>query len=586
VNAWVRAFLLATFVLLFPFALQADTTCADDSHWSQVEKRAWLNLTGEGVFDAAKAAGTDMRQRLLTPEFLRAALTCKPLWEQLGPKGLVLRGAIIRSINLNFIKIPVRFVCTGCLIEKISGRRSDWSRQLKLDDSIIREGVDLSRATFKRDFRGVGLQSKAGINLDLVTVAQDLSLKDARIDGELSLKGASIGGVARFDGAALGELNAGGAKVSNQFILSSVSIARRAVMDRIRIGGDLLLRTYANAPRTPVIGRASGNHNPGEEAIALNLNSARIDGRMEVSSASIHGAVSLDATTVGKDIWIRDNTRISGRIDMTFAQIGQNLDLSTTILGADVDATGAVIKGELRLGAYGSTRLTAPVWDSASRLILRNASASAWLDSYQGTDIDDVACGSVDRQPDPWPCEIDIIDFTYSRIGGLGGGAEFGRSTDWFLDWLSRQRPFSLDPYRRLANHLENDGRDATARSVRFAGKQAQFDNATGMEWLLLFLQKIFVGYGIFTGIVFLWMAGIVALGAIIFSRTSEARKSEIPISIAFSVDMLLPFVQLRSRHSGIDFEGPVRFYLYFHKFMGWVCALFFVSALGGLFEV
>jgi hypothetical protein len=65
-----------------------------------------------------------------------------------------------------------------------------------------------------------------------------------------------------------------------------------------------------------------------------------------------------------------------------------------------------------------------------------------------------------------------------------------------------------------------------------------------------------------------------------------DGRKSEIPISIAFSVDMLLPFVQFRSRHSGIDFAGPVRFYLYFHKFMGWVCALFFVSALGGLFEV
>lgn len=586
-RAWCGVFIVASLLLQFPVQAQTDDGCADMSNWTSIERKVWSALSGEDQPGTSKNSNNAMQgQMLLGPEFLRQLLTCESLWSRLEPKGLVLKGAMVPGmIDLSFLEIPVRFVCINCLFEHFVARRSDWHRQFSLDGSKIMRGADFTRSTFNRDFSAIGLQSDAGIKLDSIKVAHDLSLQRTQIAGELSLRTASVGRTLRLDGAKLRALNASGARITNQMILSGIKISRRAVLDRIYIGGDLLLRTYVNGPK-PVIGQPSSDDTQSTPITVINLNIARIDGRLEIASARIHGAMSLDAIRVGEDIWIRDGSEVSGRIDMSFARIGQNLDLSTTRLGSDVDATGATIGGELRLGAYGNTRLTAPVWARSSRLILRNASSSAWLDSARGASATAEACRSADRLFGPWPCGIDVIGFSYARIGGLGGGTEFQRSADWYLDWLKRQQPFSLDPYRRLADYLQNNGRDASARTVRFAGKEAQLENASGLDWVLLFLQKIFVGYGIFTGFVFVWMTALVGVGAAVFSRSPEARNSEIPISFAYSTDMLLPFVQLRPRHDDIDFSGSIRYYLYFHKFMGWVCALFFVSALGGLFEV
>jgi hypothetical protein len=58
------------------------------------------------------------------------------------------------------------------------------------------------------------------------------------------------------------------------------------------------------------------------------------------------------------------------------------------------------------------------------------------------------------------------------------------------------------------------------------------------------------------------------------------------PYCLAYSTETFLPFVELRRQHGEIDFAGRTRYYLYLHKLMGWVCSLFFVSALAGLFEV
>lgn len=581
-----RLYISIIALLLLPYSVLAENSCADTSNWTPGENSAWNALIDNGEFGELNTADNNINKRMLRPKFVRQILTCKSLFTTLGPKGVVLKGAIIaKTLDFRFVKIPIRFACINCRIERILAGRSDWRHQLALDGSIIMRHADFSRANFNRDFSAVGLQTGAGIKLDQITVAHDLSFQQARIKGKLSARGASIGGTLRLDGAKLGELNASGASITKQMILSGIDITRRAILDRIHIGGDLLLRTYENAPM-PLIGQAPASTPPNDQKTVLNLNIARIDGRLEIASARIQGALSLDAIRVGEDIWIRDGTEITGRLNMPFARIGQNFDLSTTVLGSDVDATGAKIDGELRLGAYGSTRLTAPVWGASSRLILRNASVSAWLDSAKGTRVKTDECQSTNHPSNPWPCDIDVIGFSYARIGGLGGGDEFQRSAEWYLDWLARQQPFSLDPYRRLANYLQNNGRDAAARTVRFAGKNAQFNSSSGLDWGLLLLQKVFVGYGIFTGLVFVWMLVLIGLGAAIFSRTVEARNSEIPISIAYSIDMLLPFVQLRRRHSDIDFAGSIRFYLYFHKFMGWVCALFFVSALGGLFEV
>jgi len=357
----------------------------------------------------------------------------------------------------------------------------------------------------------------------------------------------------------------------------------------MRIGGNLLLRTWRNGPKPEIGGDYSledvqGLAQNGEYVVVLN--NTTIGGRLEIAHARINGSVTLDAIRVEEDIWLRDCSLVLGHIQMPFARIGQNFDLSTTVLQS-IDATGSTIGGELRLGATGSARLTAPVWYPKGRMVLRNVSVSAWIDSTASGIPRNKNCPPVkaaNYKPDPWPPRIDVIGFSYDRAGGLGGGAD--RPEDWYVEWLARQVPFSLDPYRRLADYLLTNGRVAAANQVLNAGKERQLEESDGLTRILLFLQRTFVGYGIRTWYILAWVLGMIPLGALVFRRTQEARLRNMPYCLAYSTEAFLPFVELRRKHGDIDFAGGTRYYLYLHKLMGWVCSLFFVSALAGLFEV
>ncbi len=50
-----------------------------------------------------------------------------------------------------------------------------------------------------------------------------------------------------------------------------------------------------------------------------------------------------------------------------------------------------------------------------------------------------------------------------------------------------------------------------------------------------------------------------------------------------YSLDMLLPIIQLRRRHYEVDLRGIVRYYFYFHQIMGYVLASFLIAGLSGL---
>ncbi|MDH5639503.1 MAG: hypothetical protein OEZ04_13535, partial [Nitrospinota bacterium] len=58
------------------------------------------------------------------------------------------------------------------------------------------------------------------------------------------------------------------------------------------------------------------------------------------------------------------------------------------------------------------------------------------------------------------------------------------------------------------------------------------------------------------------------------------------PSGIAYSLDMLLPIVKLRSLHYSKEFDLVnhwARWYFYFHQLMGWALALFLAAGLSGL---
>lgn len=581
--------LLALLVVWCHAPAQAGGQCLDSRPKTRIETAVWDALLRGDTFDAEKAAPKRIKDRVIGAAFVRAILTCDTVIGSLSRFGVAFKGIVIpETLDLQLAEVPVRFSCAQCFIAKIDARGSRWSKALVLDGSRVQAGLTFESALFDDEVRARDLVSSAEVNLSQTSVSRGLDLRGMQADGRLTVRDARIGGKLRLDGARLPELDLGGVQIGGQLILSGISIKKHAVLDRVRIGGDLLLRTYPNGPE-PVIGLEysveTGTERAQGDRYVLSLNNAKIDGRLEIAHARVYGSISLDAVRVGEDIWLRDCSLVAGPIQMPFARIGQNLDLSTSVLW-NVDATGSQIDGELRLGTTDSARLTAPVWNEDTKIVLRNVSASAWVDAADSQIPRNEKCWALQGQPDPWPPRIDVIGFSYDRAGGLGGGIETERRARWYVAWLDRQEPFSLDPYRRLAAFLRANGRDTAAKTLLYAGKERQLAQADGLAKVLLLLQKSFVGYGIRTWYIFAWVVGFVLIGALVFSRTNETKERGMPYCLAYSADMFLPFVGLRNLHGEIDFRGPVRYYLYVHKLMGWVCATFFLSALAGLFEV
>jgi hypothetical protein len=445
--------------------------------------------------------------------------------------------------------------------------------RLSLEGASIGGGLDM-RGALVAGVSGPQAAPETAVLLRDATIGGGADLAGFRSAGDLVGTRLSVGGPLVLDGLSARRLRLEAMDVRGPLFMSDVQ-AREVDLDKARIDGDLRLRRHGGQP--PAIGPPLG------DGPALSLNNVSISGRVEIEDARIDGALMLDAARIGEDLWLRYGASVAGSIVAVYARFGQNVDLTGSALGS-VDLTGARIGGELRLGAPEPGR-PPPRWREAARLVLRNASVAAWVDADVPFQTGEPVCA--ETRAASWPGAIDLYGFAYQRIGGLGGGDQSLRETCGFYQaWLGRQEPFSLDPYRRLGAYLDAGGRAPAARWARWNGRERQLAEATGLEFVRLWLQRVFVGYGIYSYAIFLWVGAFVIVGAAVFSRSPEARASPTPLGVVFSLDMLLPFLSFRRAHGDVDFQSGVRWYLYLHKFMGWVFTLFFASALGGLFAI
>ncbi len=105
---------------------------------------------------------------------------------------------------------------------------------------------------------------------------------------------------------------------------------------------------------------------------------------------------------------------------------------------------------------------------------------------------------------------------------------------------------------------------------------------ASGARWIVLTLAAGFTGFGLYPSMAIGWVAFFVAIGTVVFSfeRKSEVGAYGLGERIAYSLDTFLPVVRLRPHHYEIDLVAWPKYYLYFHKLMGYVLASFLIAAL------
>lgn len=225
--------------------------------------------------------------------------------------------------------------------------------------------------------------------------------------------------------------------------------------------------------------------------------------------------------------------------------------------------------------------------------------------NLQNTQVDTL----VDN-PESWPAKIDLRGFTYQQLGGPTQEDEPSeRPADVFTKWLSCSKTFSLQPYQQLASVLRSAGKSGTADAILFAARKHERRNTEGWgKWLWLSVLQCVIGYGIGLRTFRVLYAAIffVFVGWGVLYLTGEDRKHEWTvgrIGFWFSVDYLLPVVQLREAHykkvdltSSLDLNLPcipmctplsiphfAPVYFYIHQIIGYILVFFLITALTGL---
>ena len=204
-----------------------------------------------------------------------------------------------------------------------------------------------------------------------------------------------------------------------------------------------------------------------------------------------------------------------------------------------------------------------------------------------------LAGGLVD-DPDSWPESLQMLlrDFTYERLTPLpGSGQGVGelRDADWYVDWLAGDSTGSFQPYQQLARVPASYGANATARTVLVAGRERHRKALpwwSAERWVLCALRWT-IGYGYGAGELraLLWALLLVLIGtAVARCHGPHLPDGERP-GFWYSLDMLLPGIQLSERHAKLKLPRCPRDYFHFHRLAGYILLFFVLVGLTGLTE-
>ena len=542
------------------------------SHWSSSERWAWTQIASglAADFDArfGTAEGADEKTedrfadpgRRLSAGFLRTILADGKFNRLIPPEGVRIGGAVFDTA--------------------IDMRDAVLAHPLQISHSLFAGEVRLNRLRTPTSVTFVGSQFEQTIWLDSVRIGGNLGMHDAQfarvelktsvIDGDLNLSRSHV----------TGNLNLNGSTVHGTLFFKEAEF-HGVDLRNGTIGRQLNATSSRFADTFEAGGLSTGGHVLMNECTSFAdvvLRSARIGGQLSLSGSSFTGRFDGQSLAVGQDLQIL-NAQFKHAAEFSLSKIADGLDVGgSTFTGLNL--MGTTIGKNLWVGGGDNTVLWTETVDNEGRrqnpmLILLNTSVG----------------GLIDNQ-DSWPENLQIVlrDFTYERLMPLGGqGAGIGvlRDAHWYVDWLSRDKTESMQPYRQLARVLGSYGADATARTVLIAGRERQ---RTTLPWWsperwFLWLLRWSIGYGYGIGeLNALYIAvSLLVIGTVV-ARFQNATWSdgEAP-GFWYSLDMLLPGLQLSARHAQLELSRWPRYYFHIHRFSGYTLFIFVVAGLTGL---
>ncbi|MBI4526526.1 MAG: pentapeptide repeat-containing protein [Deltaproteobacteria bacterium] len=588
----------------------------------------WLNMNGLHV-----GQSLFMRDKA---EFTEVNLTGAEIEGQVDMS----RSKFTGSLNMNGLRVGQHLLMCdgaefadvdlgGAQIEgQIEMRSSKFGGRLNMASLKLRQGlfmrekaqfgqVDLVAAKIdgQIDMRGSNFTGK--LNMDSLRVGEHLFMRDGAEFTEVELTGARIAGVldttnSKFTGklnmnsfwvgqhllmgkqTEFAEVDLSAANIGGVVSMIGCKFRGKLNMNSLRVGQHLLMRNgaeftevgltaakiegYLDIGSSKFVDKLNMNRveirrnlfmRDGAEFTEVDLTSANIGGQVDLTRSKFTGKLNMDSLRVGEQLLMREKAEFAwlGKeypICLVSGEIGGDMVISDSQFPS-LDLTGTKIHGELRLGSD----IEKPVrWHQEATLILRNTHVAALQDTE-----------------DAWPEKIKLDGFTYSRLGGLAG--DFSqiakRKGAWFISWLAKSE-YSPQPYGQLGEVLQKAGYKEMANQVLYAGKQREKKGSSWRRWLWMLLQDMFIGYGFKLERSLYWVIGLTALGTVILTWSDQGPTPHAVLSrIFYTLNMLLPVIQLDKAYDNVTLTGYTQIYFYVHKILGYFIGFFIIAGLSGL---
>jgi hypothetical protein len=470
----------------------------------------------------------------------------------------------------------------------------------------------LSKEPFRTEINSRGLRLRHAhivnsVDLENATLPYGISIIDSSIDGNLTLSYATVDGSIVLVGTNVrGDIN-----VNSADIKGSLLIGCSAITEPVN-KGDL-----------PTVERHT-------KMGGISARSTHVRGSINVVCADFSGTIFVDSATVEGDINIMYISGFqvsigSSKISYQLAMISCNLrmpkkyneDLGNVLvllLGSHIGESVYLNKSDFKgvvhaeqmdvghsLGLLGTHLEDLDLREAAIHSILlghRNRNGDIYDTKwYPGSTLNlsrsNIRGFLAPQDAAFWPDHIRFLNFSIKSFTPQYCSQDRERCPTiqgWFSDWLDKASFDSqayIQPYHAVYTMLKDQGSLDEANRTEYRGRDRAlilaWHEGRWLEVVYFGVLRELVGYGLYPERSILAITFMTLLGAVVFTRTKEARENRMPWGLTYSFDMLLPLIKLRDCHYKIDLRGHARYYFYAHKIIGWILGSFILAALAGL---
>ena len=503
------------------------------------------------------------------------------------------------KLIMNGLEVEGHLLMRDCLFMKEQTTKNEIA--VDLVTARIRGGLDLSGSKFKGKVSmrrlevsgnlqmGRDNEFEEEVNLHQAAIGGQIEIVGAQFKGKLKMNTLEVGGTLFIKGNAgkedqttvcYKEVDLIGAKIGGQIDLKGSRFKGNVIMDNIEVGGNLII--------------SKGT----EFSSELRLVAAKIQGNISIQGSTHKGNLLMEAVEVAQNVFMTD-TSFERSVNLTFSKIKGGLDISKSNF-TSLNLTGTKINQDFCLGSILSFKelpplkrvppaftgeeafiqiKEPPIWSKGAKLTLRN--------TYVGN-LQDIRLIRPDGSKDSWPDELDLTGFTYTNLGGLGIKESFQtQKIEWMENWLQKSKPYSPQPYQQLAGILKQLGYVDKSRKILYRAKERERVSAKGWDKAGLTIRWIFIGHGYHTYLSCIYAGVLLLIGWVGLMVKKEYRKKlgGWLWCLFYSLDRLLPIVELDERFKVINLTGFARSWFYIQTIMGYFLVTIIILGISGLIK-